>query len=134
MRYVIELPLRALDAERPALPAPEAAPAARSLDGVRVMCIDDRSDALESLQALLEDTGAAVLPFSTGRDARRGSNASRRALAAPVLCDISLGDEDGHELVRAIRRIEAKREVMLEQRVPAIALTGHARRATACSR
>ena len=127
MRYVIELPLRALDAERPALPAPEAAPAARSLDGLRVMCIDDRSDALESLQALLEDTGAAVLPFSTGRDATAWLERQPTALWPHlVLCDISLGDEDGHDVMRAVRRIEAKREVMLEQRVPAIALTGHA--------
>ena len=46
--------------------------------------------------------------------------------ACCCVCDIALGDEDGHQVVRRIRRIEAERGVPLDRRVPAIALTGGA--------
>lgn len=43
------------------------------------------------------------------------------------MCDISLGDqEDGHQVVRRVRQLEAQRGVPLDCRMPAIALTGHA--------
>jgi ATP-binding cassette, subfamily B, bacterial len=43
-----------------------------------------------------------------------------------VVCDVALGEEDGYAIVRRIRQLEAQRGMPLEQRVPAIALTGHA--------
>jgi ATP-binding cassette subfamily B protein len=41
-----------------------------------------------------------------------------------VVCDIALGEEDGHQIVRRIRQIEQQRGVPLDDRVPAVALTG----------
>ncbi|HEV7914283.1 MAG TPA: ATP-binding cassette domain-containing protein, partial [Albitalea sp.] len=129
MRYVIELPLRALDAA----PTPQAAvPAdlgdqAEPLAGLRVLCIDDSADARESLQTLLEMQGAQVLAFGRGTEALAWlEQLPHSEWPNAVLCDISLGDEDGYAVVRRIRQIEAERGVRLEQRVPAIALTGHA--------
>jgi ATP-binding cassette, subfamily B, bacterial len=130
MRYLIELPLHADDVEAlPSRPAPRRQGAVQappnSLQGMSVMCIDDRSDALEALRMVLEVEGAQVLPFTTGRHAiawlERNDN---NAWPDVIVCDIALGDEDGHQVVRRIRQIEAERAMPLEHRVPAIALTG----------
>jgi len=44
-----------------------------------------------------------------------------------LLCDIVLADdEDGYDVLRRLRRLEAERQLPLQDRVPAIALTGYA--------
>ncbi len=136
MRSIVELPLQAL--ALPPAPAPHAPhspaadgerPPAPLLSGLRVMCIDDDDDALQALQAMLELEGAQVQPYRSGAAAlawleQHASGAWPRLL----LCDITLaGGEDGHQIVRSLRQLEALRSVGLDQRVPAIALTGHAR-------
>jgi len=127
MRYVIELPLRVIAApERGASrPASDARPA--GLAGLAVMCIDDLADAREALAMVLEASGATVLPFATGQAALDWLRA-RSAAQWPQLfvCDISLGDENGHDVVRQLRQLEAERGVPLDERLPALALTGHA--------
>lgn len=131
MRYVIELPLQpiAVAGTPRAAYAPAARPRAPMLAGLTVMCVDDHADALESLELMLKTEGAAVLPFQRGRAAvawleERPTDRWPDLLA----CDISLGDEeDGHAIMRRVRQIEAQRGVPLEQRMPALALTGHAR-------
>jgi ATP-binding cassette, subfamily B, bacterial len=48
-----------------------------------------------------------------------------------MLCDIVLGGEqDGYDVMRFIREEEARRQVKLGERMPAIALTGHAQAET----
>jgi ATP-binding cassette subfamily B protein len=127
MRYVIELPLRALAV--PALPAAagEAAhePAA-SLAGRVVMCVDDHADALEALELMLRSEGAQVLPLRSGGEALAWLETHPTGQwPQAMVCDISLGeDEDGHAVVRRVRHMEAQRGVALDRRMPAIALTG----------
>lgn len=138
MAYIIELPLRALDlpstptAHRgSAADAPQDGEAARwpstpqPLAGLRLMCIDDRADALMTLQMLLEHEGAQVIAFGSGALAE-GWLQSQPLANWPhlLICDIALGDEDGHVVMRHIRQLEAQRTVPLEHRMPAIALTG----------
>ena len=131
MRYVIELPLRAVAAAPRAVasagPPPQAAAVAKPLAGLQVMTIDDHADAREALRLVLELEGARVLDFATGRDALAWLEA-RPAGGWPqlLICDISLGDENGHAIVRRLRHLEAERGVALDQRLPAVALTGHA--------
>jgi len=133
MRYVIEMPLRAVNAETvppqvaPAAEgeAPAVAPGVQPLAGLRVMSIDDRDDAREALVALLEAEGAEVKAYATGAKAidwleHHGS----RDWPQVIVCDIALGEEDGHQVVRRIRQIEQQRGVPLDDRVPAVALTG----------
>ncbi len=131
MRYVVEMPLRAVDAGAP----PEGQPAApigvlgraRPLEGLCILCVDDSADARESLRSLLQLEGAHVLALSSG--AQTLAWLDRRPSAqwpSIVLCDLSLSDVDGYTLVRRLRQLEAQRGLELEQRVPAIALTGHA--------
>ena len=131
LRYVLEMPLRAVDAGL--LPAGQAASPTmvlgrvRPLDGLRVLCVDDSADAREALQSLLELEGAQVLALSSGAQALAWlERQPSTQWPSVVLCDLSLGDLDGYTLVRRLRQLEAQRGVELEQRVPAIALTGHA--------
>jgi ATP-binding cassette subfamily B protein len=131
MAYVIELPLHSVAVARETTRA--RAPLARAheplLGGLSVMCIDDQSDALESLALILRSEQARVLPFERGSTAldwlaRNAADDWPDLLA----CDISLGEEeDGHAIMRRIRQMEAEREVPLDRRMPAVALTGHAR-------
>ena len=122
MRYTIELPLRAVAV---AAEATAAVPADHPLEGLRIILIDDESDARESLTLLLEAEGAAVLSFGMGTEAlawlrSHGQNSWPQA----IVCDVMLDHEDGHAIVRAVRQLEAERGVSLDARVPAIALTG----------
>jgi len=120
LRYTLQLPLRAIDV----VPWPQqATPAEGDLAGLRLLCIDDQVDARESLQALLGLEGAEVQAFASGREAL----AWLEALPAGqwpdgLLCDIALGDEDGHDVVRALRALEQQRGA--PERLPAIALSG----------
>jgi ATP-binding cassette subfamily B protein len=43
-----------------------------------------------------------------------------------LLCDIMLGEENGYQVLRRVRQLEAERRVSLEERIPAIALSGYA--------
>lgn len=129
MRYVIELPLRALDAGVAATqPTMAQAPLPpRALAALRLLCVDDSADARQSLQLLLELNGAEVLTMASGHEALAWLNeAPSDDWPHVVVCDISLGEEDGYTVVRRIRHMEAQRDVPLSRRVPAIALTGHA--------
>jgi ATP-binding cassette subfamily B protein len=93
------------------------------------MCVDDHADGLEALAMMLSLEGAEVLPFSRGSDALAWLEQHGVADWPQLLAsDISLGEaDDGYALMRRIRQVEAQRGVPLERRMPAVALTGHAR-------
>jgi ATP-binding cassette subfamily B protein len=129
MRYVMELPLRAVAAtpapvasthEEPETPTP-----ADPLQGLTVMVIDDNADARESLGMVLSVQGATVLSFGRGHDALSWL-ASHPGDQWPdlLVCDIMLDEEDGHAVMRGVREIEEVRNVPLLERMPSIALTG----------
>jgi ATP-binding cassette subfamily B protein len=91
------------------------------------MCVDDDEDALASLGELLEHDGATTERVNSGHGTLQLLEQRDVADWPDVLvCDISLGAEDGHAVVRSIRALEARRSVPLGQRLPAIALTGMA--------
>ncbi|MED5619947.1 ABC transporter transmembrane domain-containing protein [Ideonella sp. BN130291] len=132
MRYVIEMPLRAVGVDNRPTPTPSpevdldiAALGDQPLAGLRVMSIDDRADAREALEGLLDAEGAEVKAFPTGTQAIAWlEQHPSDQWPEVIICDIALGDEDGHQVVRRIRQIEQQRGVALDDRVPAIALTG----------
>ncbi len=128
MRYVLDLPLRAVTAG----PAPAALPrddghdlGSTPLAALRVMVVDDMADARDALAMVLSAEGAEVLPFASGERALAWL-ASQPAERWPhlLVCDIVLEGEDGHAVMQALRQREAERGVLLEQRMPAVALTG----------
>jgi ATP-binding cassette subfamily B protein len=75
---------------------------------------------LEQREARVEafDSGSALLARLATLDAARWPDL--------LICDIGLPGEDGYAVLRHVRTLEAQRGVPLAERIPAIALTGHA--------
>jgi ATP-binding cassette subfamily B protein len=126
----VDFPLPALaPSAGPAEPAvaEAASTGGAPLRGLRLLCVDDDEDALTSLVDLLVHDGAEVEAVASGREALERLAERPQAQWPDVLvCDIALGAEDGHAVVRSIRALEARRAVPLGQRLPAVALTGMA--------
>ncbi len=102
--------------------APLATAAAR-LEGINVLAIDDDEEARDALEAALVANGARVELATSGEEALRRLEQSERSQWPGVLvCDISIGDEDGCEVLARIRDMASKFDGASP---PAIALTGH---------
>jgi signal transduction histidine kinase/CheY-like chemotaxis protein len=100
--------------------SPEARGPLPSLDGVRVLVVDDEKDTRDVLTAVLEQHGAAVATAGSVDEAMM-----RLAGETPnvVLGDIGMPGEDGYSLMRRIRGLPPERGGT----VPAAALTAYAR-------
>jgi ATP-binding cassette subfamily B protein len=127
--FVLALPLRAIDATPPvksAMPSAQEAETA-SFAQRSIFVVDDHEDAREVLAMLLEERDARVEAFDSGH-ALLARLASLPVARWPdlLICDIGLPDEDGYAVLRHVRGLEAERSVRLVERMPAIALTGHA--------
>jgi signal transduction histidine kinase/ActR/RegA family two-component response regulator len=101
-------------------PRRDATSADGKLAGLRVLLVDDESDARELVEHLLRNAGARVLAVES----------AAAALAAMVdfqpdalLSDIAMPGENGYELIRKIRALAPESG----GRIPAIALTAFAR-------
>ncbi|WP_445633210.1 protein-glutamate O-methyltransferase [Nostoc sp. DSM 114161] len=94
----------------------------RSLDGVRVLVVDDELSVRELFTTLLEVCGAEVTAVASAREAlsRLMTNPGGYDL---LLSDISMPEEDGYTLIRQVRALS----VELGGQIPAIAVTAHAR-------
>ncbi len=130
LRHTLDFPLHVI-AETPAKLVSAADPAqatgAMPLQGMRIMAVDDLPDALAALGMLLETQGAEVEALGHAQEVVDVLEARATAQWPHVLLsDIALGDDSGHDLVRRIRAVEEQRQVPLEQRLPAIALSGFA--------
>ncbi|AOB26805.1 ATP-binding cassette domain-containing protein [Bordetella bronchiseptica] len=118
----LEFAVRALDDA-----AGQARDVSVDLTGVAIVLVDDQREARELVGEALRDHGARIEAFGGGSQALQALG-ERPASAWPdlIICDISLGDIDGYELLGRVRAMEAERQTSLETRVPAIALSGHA--------
>ena len=92
------------------------------LDGIRVLIVDDEQDARELLTVILTQSGASVTTASGAADAL---DKLRRAVPDILVSDIEMAHEDGYSLIRKVRILEGSPG----RRLPAIALTAHARTA-----
>jgi PAS domain S-box-containing protein len=90
------------------------------LDGIHVLVVDDERDARELLTAILTQSGAVVTTASGVADALEKLRLVKPDL---LLSDIAMANEDGYSLIRKVRASKEERE----RRIPAIALTAHAR-------
>ncbi|GAB2730280.1 ATP-binding cassette domain-containing protein [Comamonas sediminis] len=126
-RYLVELPLRAPEEAPDATPQAQQQPGQR-LAALQVMVVDDSGSARASLAQLLGQEGAEAALFADGAQALGWLQSRGGANGAPwpqaLLCDISLGEEDGRQVLRQIRALEEERGLPLEQRMFAVALTG----------
>jgi CheY-like chemotaxis protein len=93
-------------------------PLTGTLNGARVLVVEDDPDTLDTLMMLLEAHGAEVRGVLGGADALRMLTAFQPDL---VLSDIAMPGEDGFALVARIR----KRPPSEGGRVPALALSAH---------
>jgi PAS domain S-box-containing protein len=90
------------------------------LDGMRVLVVDDQEEMRTIIAGKLGERGAAVTVEASGREALALLEES--AFDA-LVCDMSMPEMDGYEMIRRLRAMETDSE----QRLPAIALTALSR-------
>jgi len=90
-----------------------------SLTGFTVLVVDDEPDGAALLARILNDRGAEVIIAASGAEALKC--AAKQHLDI-ILSDIGMPGIDGYELMRRLRRGDAK-----SSRIPAIAVTAYAR-------
>lgn len=90
------------------------------LSGVRVLVVDDETDARQLVSKLLSTHHAVVIQAASAAEAF-----NRLTTESPniVLCDIGMPGEDGYQFMRRVRSLPAEQG----GRVPAIAVTAYAR-------
>jgi len=94
-----------------------------SLEGVQLLIVDDDVEASAMLRFILGDRGAIV------QVANDVSAALQLLAARPfdlLVSDIGMGGQDGYDLIREVRRLEAG-GAMPQPRLPAVALTSFTR-------
>jgi PAS domain S-box-containing protein len=128
--FRVYLPLRRETSGRVVLPdahrGEQGASALPSLDGIRVLLIDDQREARESLATLLTQAGAQVNLAASGVEAMRVlENAPQAERPEVVVCDIAMPDEDGYAVLQRIRAWETAHGVAKR---PAVALTAFTQR------
>ena len=88
----------------------------RSLEGVRILLVEDDDDIRDMLRLALESQGAVL----TAVDGTRAAVAALEVETPDiVISDITMPGEDGHALLRKVRGLPLTRG----GRIPAIALT-----------
>ena len=106
--------------DEPRRPTLEGYEVPTSLDGLRLLVVEDDADTRELLSLLLEAAGAQV---ETWENAASAFERFRRAPPDVLVSDIGMPGMDGHALIRAIRELPPERGGT----TPAIALTAFAR-------
>lgn len=122
--FTISLPVRAIIPPHPeSPPSPRvhtSASAEGSLQGVRVLVVDDEADARDMIAEVLRNVGAVV---ETARSAADGLERFRLAPPDVLVSDIGMPDEDGYSFMRRIRSLTVSEGA----RVPSLALTAFTR-------
>jgi PAS domain S-box-containing protein len=125
--FRIELPLRSASAvapvdvrRHPQAPQLEQRIAVPHLEGIRILAVDDDSDALTLVREILETTGATVATAGSGQHAL---DLLEHMTPDVLLVDLGMPQMSGFDLIDRVRRSErpAVRDV------PAAALTAYAR-------
>lgn len=121
--FTVKLPLAAARLEvkdsegmRPAMESRMLLDDPPSLDGVRILVVDDEADAREFITRVLEQCKARVLAVASVGEALDALHLRRPDV---LVSDIGMPGEDGYALIRQVRSLEAKHG----GRVPAVALT-----------
>ena len=91
-----------------------------SLKGLRVLVVDDETDARTLLTMMLERCGAQVVAVGSSRE---GLESVENWLPDVLVADIGMPVEDGYGMIRKIRKLPKKKG----GHTPALALTAYAR-------
>ncbi len=88
-----------------------------TLEGLRVLLVDDEADVRDAVSRVLEQAGAVVQTLPSGETIQ----AAMTEFAPDVLLlDIGMPGEDGYSLIRRVRAFDGTK-------IPAVSLTAHAR-------
>jgi PAS domain S-box-containing protein len=93
-----------------------------SLEGAQLLVVDDDSEASAMLRIILSDRGAVV---QTAHDVVTALKLLSACRFDALISDIGMAGQDGYDLIRELRRLEAKAAPV--RRLPAIALTAFTR-------
>ncbi len=115
--FTVRIPL--MPVQPPTIPAETAPEQSFNLSGIRVLAVDDDTDARDLVVFLLEDCGATVTAVSNADDALA---ALIQSVPDVLLSDIGMPDTDGYMLLRQVRALPPGQGGL----VPAIALTAYA--------
>jgi PAS domain S-box-containing protein len=128
--FTVSLPVSAVSVGRHATAEDRAQPRAAlhpetvdsriTLEGVRVMMVDDEPDARHLVQRLLEDHGAHVVTAASAAEAYEHLAQHRFDV---LVSDIGMPGEDGYALLRRVRALGRERG----GNIAALALTAYAR-------
>jgi PAS domain S-box-containing protein len=111
---------QAREAKLKRLSEPTPSEQCQTLDGARVLVVEDDLDTLEMLRFILEKCGAKVITATSTREALEVLD---RCKPHALVSDLAMPDEDGYELISKVRSREAERG----GKIPAVALTAYAR-------
>jgi PAS domain S-box-containing protein len=92
----------------------------KSLEGLRLLIVDDEPDTREMLSAALHQCGAQVKACASAGEAVEELQRWRPHV---IIADIGMPVEDGYDMIERIRKLEPEQG----GRTPAIALTAYAR-------
>ena len=123
--FIVSLPLAPVrQGEKRAHPKSPSAPTFDgeevSLEGIKVLLVDDDPDALALVSRLLTQCKAEVMACAS---ADEGLEAMREFKPHVIVSDIGMPGKDGYQFIRELRQIAQD----LGQKFPAIALTAFAR-------
>jgi CheY-like chemotaxis protein/two-component sensor histidine kinase len=96
---------------------------ALELHGLRVLAVDNDSDARDLIKTILTQYGAAVETANSTFQALAFFERPEEWQPELLISDIEMPEADGYQLIRKLREMESRRG----RRVPAIALTAYAR-------
>lgn len=91
-----------------------------TLNGVKVLVVDDEPDARELIRFVLEGCNAEVATVASAQEALE---ALSRDMPHVLVSDIGMPQEDGYSLIRKLRALPPEQG----GRIPAVALTAYAR-------
>lgn len=94
---------------------------APTLDGLRVLVVDDEQDARSLVTEVLEGHGARVTSVGSAAEALREIQRERPDV---LVSDIGMPEEDGYSLIRSVRALTGGGA----KEIPAAALTAYARK------
>ncbi|HUQ88594.1 MAG TPA: ATP-binding protein [Vicinamibacterales bacterium] len=123
--FSIHLPNR-LDAADHSSARPALRPTETTLEGVRVLVVEDDPDAREIAERSITDAGGTTIGASNATEALAVLAHGGPATPHVLVSDIGLPGTDGYDLLEAIRRLPSERGAL-----PAIAVTAYASEADA---
>jgi CheY-like chemotaxis protein/two-component sensor histidine kinase len=121
--FTFSLPLPSGELRLETTPARSAETPLESPDliGIRVLVVDDETDALDLITMELAGCGAKVTGFASAAEALEALESSEFDI---LISDIGMPNQDGYEFIRKVRTREAASQ---GKKVPAVALTAYAR-------